>query len=94
MRCVVCGVQDRLECGECHGVRYSSVSSSELSLPIPLPEPLPPTEPADGAKPGKPEDKQYPPTPLQACLQAWKAKTSNRSITSECCADLHHSVLR
>ena len=50
-----CCVQERLECSECHGVRYSTVNSSEISVPIPLPEPLP-TPLTDGdSKKGKEE---------------------------------------
>lgn len=36
--------EDRLECANCHRVRYSTVRNTELSLGIPLPEPLPPKE--------------------------------------------------
>lgn len=65
-------LEDRLQCSQCHHVKYTSVPASEVSLPIPLPAPL--AEPTDAqAAPtaGRKTIKRYPPVAFSACWEEW-----------------------
>jgi ubiquitin carboxyl-terminal hydrolase 5/13 len=87
-------VEDRLECTQCHRVRYQSAKSTEISLGIPLVEVKNAAPPAADATPGKEPEIEYAPAPFSQCLDMWSAEQSMEGYACPQCNGRTRAVKR